>query len=270
MFLLLIIITLGATFYSLKNRTSKEITFSSFLEQQYSGKPLVKSFDAIGDNIISVAKSNTVCCGENSWDPFDEKATPSIIITNADDLKIKSIYEVSFTNSSKENRGNLIKQADAKQVNDVFIGEWSIYFGGSSGSKGLAVFKEINGKFQPVEGLPLNLDENNALNLTDKIAGQRYFFPSTSDSFFTDIQDLNKDGIVDLLFADWDWNFDKGESHYQDRPWNLQVFELVDNKFRVAKWWNNGRPYKTPENIGYFDEAETNKLREMFAKKINL
>ncbi|MFH1535618.1 MAG: hypothetical protein ABIC96_00905, partial [Patescibacteria group bacterium] len=60
-----------------------------------------------------------------------------------------------------------------------------------------------------------------------------------------------------------------GEGHYQARPWNLQVFELADNKFSVAKWWNKGEVYKTPENIGYFNESDTLKLRQIFYEKSN-
>lgn len=262
---LVLVIFVGLFFNFSKNQVQEE-TLLSFLNKQYSNKSLVKTFDPIGNFLISAASSNTSCCGENSIDPFDEKATPSIVVSDANNLKIKSIYEVSFTNSGKENKGNLIHIVEAKQIKDVFVAEWSIYYGGSSGLKGMAIFGSKDGQFQPIAGYPFESDSKSSLILMDKFSNKKYSFPITGDSMLSEVTDLNKDGKLDLLYADWTWDLQAGESHYQDRPWNLQVYELIDNKFKVAKWWNNGEVYKTDEKFGYDDEAKS-KLIQLFYSK---
>lgn len=265
---LILIVFIGLIFYFVKNQGQKKDPIISFLNQQYSNKYLVKSY-VIGNFFVISANSNTSCCGENSIDSFDEKATPAVIIQDLNSQKIKSIYEIDFiTNAAdgKFNKGNIIHLSDATQVKNYFVEQLDINWGGSGGLKGMIVFGNINGQFQPITGYPLAERTDMSINVTDKISSKKYSFPITGDSNFSEVRDLNNDGIPDLLFADWKWNLENGESHYVPRPWNLQVFELVNNTFRVAKWWNKGEVYKTPENIGY-SEADTYTLRQIFYDK---
>ncbi len=265
---LLLIISIALILYFAKNQTPKENPLISFLNQQYNNKYLVKSY-VIGNFSVISANSNTSCCGENSTDSFDEKASPSVIIQDLKSQKIESIYEVSFTTNAadgKFDKGNIIHISKTSQVKDYFVVEWNIYWGGSSGLKGMVVFGNKDGQYQPIAGYPFPIDPKSTINLTDKLSNKKYIFPITGDSNFSEVTDLNNDGKLDLLYADWKWDFKKGESHYVPRPWNLQVFELVNNTFKVAKWWNGGEIYKTPENIGYSD-ADTYTLKQIFYDK---
>ncbi|MBU1000244.1 hypothetical protein KKE78_02515 [Patescibacteria group bacterium] len=266
---LLLIISVGLVSYFKQNHFTKEQTLSDFLKQQYSNKFTLKTWP-FGNLLVISANSNTICCGEGSSDLFDEKATPSVIIQDLNNQKIKLIYEISFkTNAAdgKFDKGNIIWVSKIIKIKDYLIAEWGIDWGGSSGLKGMVIFGTKDGQFQPIAGYPLKDDKESSIDVTGKNSNKKYSFPITGDSNFSEMRDLNNDGTLDLLFADWKWDSEKGESHYQARPWNLQVFELVDNKFRAAEWWNKGEAYKTPENIGYFDETETNKLRQIFYEK---
>lgn len=263
--LLILILIAGSSFYFGKNQAPKEDPFMSFLNQQYNGKSLVRTFDPIGKFIISSATSNKAYFDENS-NGLDEKATPSIIVTDANNLQIKSIYEISFTYKGKENRGNLITQAEAKQIKDFFLSEWVISWGGSNGLKGFVLFGIKDGQLQPITGYPFDFTKDDSINLTDKITGKKYSFPIDIDSVFSEVTDLNNDGKVDLLYADYIWDLKKGEAHYEPRPWYLRVYELKDNKFTVANWWNKGQEFTTTEKIGY-TEADTVRLRQIFYEK---
>ncbi|OGE65837.1 hypothetical protein A3H85_00055 [Candidatus Daviesbacteria bacterium RIFCSPLOWO2_02_FULL_40_8] len=264
----LLIISVGSFFYFGKSQGRTGLILYTFLSQEYNNKFTLRTWP-IENFLVSSANSSTYCCGENSVDPFDEKATPSVIVQNLSDQKIRSIYEISFTTSAtdgKFDKGNIIYLSDEKQIKEYFVAEWNIDWGGSAGLKGMAIFGNKDGQFQPISGYPFPNDFKSSINITDKLSNKKYSFPITGDSNFSEVTDLNNDGKLDLLYADWKWDFEKGESHYQSRPWNLQVFELVANTFRVAEWWNGGEIYRTPENIGYSD-ADTVRLKQIFYEK---
>ena len=149
---------------------------------------------------------------------------------------------------------------------DLLIAEWGINYGGSSGLKGFVLFGVKDEQLLPLTGYPFDASKKSSINLTDELTSKKFSFPITGDSNFSEITDMNKDGRLDLLFADWKWDLENGEAHYVPRPWNLQVFELVDNKFIIAKWWNKGEVYKTPEDIGY-SEADKARLKQIFIDK---
>ncbi|MSU25990.1 MAG: hypothetical protein EXS44_01885 [Candidatus Levybacteria bacterium] len=234
----LLIISVGFFFYFSKNQFQKEQFLSIFLREQYSDKFILKSWSS-GNFIVTSALSTTTCCGEGSNGAYDEKAAPSVIIQDLNTQKIQSLYEISFTTEASDgkfDRGNNINLYDFKPVKDYFIGVWEINWGGSSGFKGIIIFSNKDGQIKPVAGYPFSEDPKPSINIVDKLKNTTQSFPIVGDTDFTEVTDLNNDGKIDLLFADWKWDFDKGESHYTPRPWNLQVFELFDEKFIVAKW----------------------------------
>lgn len=247
---------------------ANEVSLYAFLGQQYSNNFTLKTLP-IGNFLVSSANSNTTCCGEGTTGSFDSKATPAIITQDLKSQKIKSIYEVSFTTNAadgKFNKGNIIQISAITQVKDYLVAEWSINYGGSGGLKGLVIFGNKNGQFQPITGYPFPNNPKSSINLIDKLSNKKYAFPITVDTYFSEVRDLNKDGKLDFLFADWKWDLKNGEAHYESRPWNLQVFELVNSKFRVAKWWNKGEIYKTPEDIGY-TESDNARINQIFYEK---
>lgn len=259
-FLLLVFIA-GLSFYFGKNQGQKEQVLFSLLRQQYNDNFTAKTFP-LGNFLITNAYTNTTFFDDGH---LDKKATPRLIVQDLKIPKIESIYEVSFTNNEDENSGNMIYENKVEIKKDLLVAQWTISYGGSGASKGLVVFGNQDGYLKPILGYPFPNDSKSTINLTDKLNNKKYAFPITDDSHFSEVRDLNNDGRPDLLFADW--KFEKGQYHYQPRPWNLQVFELVDNKFRIAKWWNKGEVYKTSENIGY-NEVDALRLGQIFIEKL--
>lgn len=246
----------------------KTSSLTDILQEQFDNK--YKTIVAtVGE--YSVTLYTTSCpygdSGDGTTCGHDSKQSPLIVIEDAKTKKVLSVFEVGFKNNSDIETGNNIALVDYQFTDDTFadfgfLTEWVVWWGGSSGYKGMAMFQKEGDKLLPVNGYFGETSPESNLSLTDKLTGETYSFPVITDSYFTSYDDLNKDGKTDLLYGKWKWDLQK-ESHYEARPWYLQVYELNINRFEVAQWWNNGAEYKTGENIGY-EKKDKLRLLEIF------
>lgn len=266
--LLLLFVFIG--FLSVQNRTQGQFSLNKILKEQFNNKYQTK-VEEVDNSLITIIESSCPYGDSCKW---DAKQIPLIAIQDSKSHKLLSIFKIGFMNNSKtkQDTGNNIWLINVKYQNDgfkdfVFLTEWGIGYGGSGGLKGMVMFNKVNNNLIPVNGYFGKASKESSMILTDIQSGNTYSFPLVGDSFFTSYQDLNKDGKTDLLFARWEWILGK-ESHYVPRPWYLRVYELNNNKFEIAKWWNKGEEYKTQEDIGY-ETKDKSKLLELFSE-INL
>lgn len=271
--ILLLLIIIGG-FLFLQNRTQEQASLNKLLQEQFDGKYTTET-QTVNNYLITIAQSSCYPYDIPNYCKFDKKKTPLIVIQNSLSKKIVSIYEVAM----KFETGNVIKLISStfkgeryqkidlleKQtdITDIaLITEWRLHYGGSSGLKGLVIFNLKGNDIVPATGYYGKTLEKDNITVTDKITGKSYSFPIVIDMYFSSFVDLNKNGKTDLLYGSWIWDLPK-ESHYTARPWYLRVYELNNGQFEIAKWWNKGQEYKTPENIGY-NKTEELKLLNIF------
>jgi hypothetical protein len=256
-----------------KSQSSQPLTLDQIFKDQYKGKYLLKN-EPIGDTNVIVVTSNTAPDTlEGGYDPYDEKASPMIIIQDANTEELKAVYEIVFDrkNTKEFNTGNIVrpqqiefKDIDGDNVKEL-ITEWDIYWGGSGGLIGLAVFKQEGNTFIPVTGYPSEIiypGTDSSLLVTEKKSNNKLELPVIGTSQYEKFVDLNTDGKVDFLYASYDW-LPEEEGHFGPHHWDLRAFEFKDNKYQIASWWNEGKEFKTKEKIG-FEDLEQYKIYESF------
>lgn len=280
--LILTLIFIFVGFLFIQNRTQEQLSLNKILQEQFDNKYTIKTQN-VDNFLVTIAKSSCVPFDVPNYCKFNNKKAPLIIIQDILNKNIVSIYEIGFKRTDMElQTGNNITLISSSfkgeryakidllepetKIKDIgFITEWLLHYGGSSGLKGLVIFNIVGNKIVPVTGYYGKTSEKDNVILTDRFTGKSYSFPIIQDMFFTSFVDLNKNGKTDLLYGRWIWDVPK-EGHYVPRPWYLRVYELSNNKFEIAKWWNNGEEYKTQENIGYEKKDEL-RLLEIFNEK---
>lgn len=219
------------------------------------GKQFTLRSNTLGDNLVTIATSTIPQKYNDSFENH-ENASPLIVVNDLKSNNVKQIYELSFTFDHKLYKGDItyLIESNLNPLEDLsLVTTWGYHNSGSSSLKGLIVFNLKNGLLNPMTGYPQTIDKDFFLTLTDVQTGKKMNFPVVIDSYYSKVTDLNHDGKSDLLYGDWKWN--EGESHYQARPWNLRVYELSNDKFEIAKWWNNGNVFATPDETAYFSEG---------------
>lgn len=111
-----------------------------------------------------------------------------------------------------------------------------------------------------------SLDNKEEILISEKISNKTFDSPAINFNYFTDFKDLNNDGKLELLYASYEWK--DGEGHFSPHFWDLSVYELQDNKYQIAKWWNDGKSYTTSKKIQSFDNSMT--LLTDFQNKIKI
>lgn len=248
-----------------KEQNIQKDNVTSILLNQFSDKYTAKTYLS-GNSIITVASSNTTCCGEGSSDPYDKRASPLIIIDNKTTNEITAIYEITFDAQNRDfSIGNIISHFDSSLI-DVdgdkdleFTSSWKIDWGGSSGLIGMVILKKDGDNYIPLTGYPFPHQLNDDISdfvITNKIINKQTILPVIGTDSFSKFQDLNRDGRDEFLYAQPVWNYEIGdnfESHFDDHKWLLEVYEWNGKKFQNPKWWNDGKSFTTTEKIPYFD-----------------
>lgn len=258
-----------ATYWILSTRIKQESIldiFSTQFSNQYH-----TTTTAINGSLIYISYASTSPNSIEEPDKYDEKASPLIIIQNAQTKKITSIYEITFGGKQyeKDNKGNLISPAyinfrnlDKDEEKEIYT-EWDISWGGSGGLKGIIILDRVGDKWIPLKAIPENSIDDTKVLLTEKLSKQTAEFPVTGLTSYVKIADLNRDGLSEVLLGSYIW--DKEESHFSEHYWNLRVYEI--NNANIPNWWNNGLAYKTDERTG-FEDQDNYKLFETFQSKV--
>lgn len=265
--LLLSVVVLTALLL-VRSSTNKE-GLVSILQKQYSGRFETKT-QTINGFLITSANSTT-----SPFDPLndelDEKASPLVIVQDAKSQKVISSYEVYFDTPNELNKGNLISPTKTKFIdfdNDEekeLVAEWQIFWGGADGLKGLVVFDMVEDKFLPVAGLPGPLDETRSIVLEDLITGEIFRFPIFAGTAYSELEDINNNGMSEWLFGMYEWNLPE-KSRGSPHTWNTQVLQLNKTSLEIPKWWNDGKSYRTTEKIVLGEKGEE-QLYEIFISK---
>lgn len=236
------------------------ISIGQIFSEQFDNKYKL-TLERIGNTDIFIAYSNT---SPNSLaedaDIYDKKASPLIITQNAETKGINAIYEITFRlkENPNEDSGNIIfpQTVEFKDINGdskkELITRWSITWGGSGGLMGMAIFELKDDILVPFTGYPQDISmEGENIIITDRFSKDQITLPAISISTYTNLWDLNNDKVPEFLFGEYEWQ--KGEAHFGEHYWNLQVFELKDGRYQIANWWNEGKTLKTSKKYGFFE-----------------
>jgi len=185
-------------------QSKEEVSLNKILQEQFDNK--YKTIVSPVNNYLITLVTTSCPYGDSPFGDTcnsNDKQSPLIVIQDSKTEKVQSIFEVGFkhTNNTKLNTGNNILLRNYEFTNDTFkdfgfLTEWFIWWGGSSGFKGMAMFSEQGGRLLPVNGYFGKTSSESNLTLTDKLTGQAYTFPVITDSYFTHYDDLNKDGYT--------------------------------------------------------------------------
>ncbi len=274
-----IIIIIFSLFSLLFSRFStKEISLSD----HFSSKLKVETH-TLGNKILTFATSDTEVCLPKE-DPYDEKASPLIIIKDEKSGKVISTYSVDmharfpidngmYDELSKGNEVSLtstkLHNIDDDPEKEV-TASWFSSGCGSGGIGGLVVFDLQKDEVKLLGGYPL-LDEKDGSKviLREAKTNQELAFPvlHTYDTL-KEWKDLNGDGKDELLIAKYLDDPAVEECHLCAHRWELSVYEWKDGKFVPAEEWRSGHPYQTMQKFGWkFDEFIP--TYEFFTKKQN-
>lgn len=250
---------------------NSEEELKKILLSQFDNNYQVKNYQIGNYQMIFANSSFNMNCDQNSI--LIKKASPLIIIRSIKDNKIVDIYELNFWNKEILEKGNNISFLnfyfpENGQKDFLFGIEAMIDWCGSDGIKGLALFKLKNNQIQPPIGYPFDSDTGIEFILIDKAKNISYRLKTVRYSSYTKMIDLNKDMKIELLYGEYLWNpFE--ESHYDEHYWNLSVYQLENDSFKPARWWNNGFIYKTETKITNVDQEiyEKELMRIFFKKK---
>lgn len=228
-------------------------------------------FERIGDTNIFIASSNISAFNESEdIYRYDEKASPLIITQNAGTKEINAIYEISFKREKNPdyNSGNIIfpKTIEFKDINGdskkELVTVWEISWGGSGGVMGMAIFEENDGFFIPVTSYPKKISlQGYEMILTEEVLKNQIAVSAIGSNVYTNLTDLNNDKKPEFLYGDFEWQ--AGEGHLGEHLWNLQVFELKNNKYQIADWWNKGKTFKTSKKYSFFSRGEFPSIEEL-------
>jgi len=222
---------------------------SELLEKQYPKGYKIKSVK-MGKHLVAFASDNS--CNQH----------PVVYLLNK---RNNFTYEITIEGvSCIWNSKFELVDVDGDGENEV-ISEWVGSNEGAGGLRGLVVWGLNQRKsLIPLVGYPENVKSEESRDLkiivTKINASETISFPAISDDFYTDYR-TSGSGLK-LNYGSFIWNFDAGESRNSPHTWNLQRFELVENKFVKDSSWHNGEKY-TPEEKLPTENVET-KLKEIF------
>lgn len=178
-------------------------------------------------------------------------------------------YEIDMGNFCIWNERFVVFDVDGDGKEKV-ISEWVSYAGGSGGSKGLVIWQLDKEKgLMPLAGYPEEMtkeieEEMNFMSVKNLKTGQIFKFPLVSFNNFVDYR--FSQGAFKLLYGNYIWDSEAGESHFGPHFWELSVYQFKKGEFIKDKSWNNGEKYLTDEKISVTDEGYQ-RIREIFVSQ---
>lgn len=142
------------------------------------------------------------------------------------------------------------------------VSEWSGNGCGSSGLKGLVIWKlDSQNKLIPLAGYPKDKNEESSFivkNLkTDKVTA----FPEITTDCFTDYQLSSSN--YNLTIGCPIWNLEAEESHNDPHIWRIRVYRFENGSFIKDESWNNGKDFITEKKISEPENNDFNEIKEI-------
>lgn len=236
-----------------------------FLNKRYDGQFSARS-RSVGRWLITEAHADPIRTTDFVWDEVFGDVAPTVVVQSLESGKPQLAYEIGFGRSDWGTNPFLTRWEIVNLDEDAgyeIVGEWGVTAGGPGGFRGLVVFDADGTRLRPMAGYPFETG-NWTIKLSDILQQENSVeFPTIDIWSLTRYEDINGDGKSELLYGNFIWDLDAGESRSSPHIWNLSVFQLERNQFVPASWWNNGQTFRTTEKISEADEDEV-KLLELF------
>lgn len=214
---------------------------------------------SLGNIMVGYTSQNMKIFGYS--DALPEIQNPSNVFLVKNNKEVKQNNEISFSSGGIP-YNILFRPFDIDNDGQKeIISEWGQNAGGSSGARGLTIWKLVpKDNLLVYSGFPAAIGGDSGSKLEIRsYTGSVVSLPTVSTNSFIE---YNYQYPFRLNYARFIWG--ENECHICPHIWGLRVFLFEGGSFIPDKTWNEGKEYLTKEKIS-MDEEGYNKIERMFA-----